>query len=478
MKKTILACALAAAPLVQAQIGKTFDWHTAAGDAQRSGWEHSDTKFVKEDVKNFKLVFKTKLLGREPASTLLFPPIVFDTVIGGFKELAFVANGSGDIFALDVDLNRVYWQRHINLPKVSVTSENCSVGVTSEPTMEGKGGNALYVLAVDGKLYRLDTSTGEDSQPPINVMPAGANVANLNADDGVVYAATSYGCGGAPNAVWAIDLNGDKPKVTSFPSPAPEGFVGRNGVLLGSGGEIYAESTNTVQVLSPKDLQPQQTFSGALGNTSPVVFRYKNHDLLVTVAKSGRLYLLDTKAMRLARFETEPLSAEGDVGIVGLATWETGGGTRWVLAALAGEQGSVVAFRLMEDGPQLVLTKAWSSAAISMPETPVIANGVVFVLSAGELGRKGKLRGHATLHALDGQTGKELWQSGDRVTAPANPGGLTVANGRVYFSTTDSTFYGFGIFGAWWSHRYADGSLIDCLMIGIHQFDLDFMGPG
>ena len=113
-------------------------------------------------------------------------------------------------------------------------------------------------------------------------------------------------------------------------------------------------------------------------------------------------------------------------------------------AALSGEQGYVVAFRLTQDGRQFALRKAWSSATISLPETPVIANGVVFVLSEGEIGRKGKLSGHATLHALDGETGKELWSSGDQATAPANPRGLTVANGRVFFSTTDSTFYGFG----------------------------------
>lgn len=276
MKKTIPTIFLAIASTAQAQIVNTFDWPTAAGDAQRTGWESNETKFIKEAVKDFQLVLKTKLLGREPASTLFFPPVVFGASIGkrGSKQLAFVANGSGDIFALDVNLNRIDWQRHINLPKVNITIENCQVGVTSQPTMEpavtfgaqrkpGATGTTkedsskkipprpLYFLPADGKLYRLDSSTGADMKPPVDVMPPGAKVGNLNAAGGVVYAATSYGCGGAPNAVWAIDLNGDKPKVTSFPSPAPEGFVGRNGVLLGAKGEIYAESTNTVQVLSP-----------------------------------------------------------------------------------------------------------------------------------------------------------------------------------------------------------------------------------
>src|ERR1700691_918992 len=120
--KTILAVssvALAFASLAHAQIGRTFDWHTAAGDAQRTGWEKSDTKFTKEGVKDFSLILKHKLEGQQKGSTYLMPPVVLGTLIGyrGFKELGFVANGTGDIWAIDVDLDKVYWQRHIDLPK-------------------------------------------------------------------------------------------------------------------------------------------------------------------------------------------------------------------------------------------------------------------------------------------------------------------------------------------------------------------------
>jgi outer membrane protein assembly factor BamB len=79
-----------------------------------------------------------------------------------------------------------------------------------------------------------------------------------------------------------------------------------------------------------------------------------------------------------------------------------------------------------------------------MPEAPVIANGVVFALSAGEMKHKGKLTGHATLYALDGDTGKVIYSTRDQVTAPANLSGVTMANGRVYFTTTDSTLWAFG----------------------------------
>ena len=75
-------------------------------------------------------------------------------------------------------------------------------------------------------------------------------------------------------------------------------------------------------------------------------------------------------------------------------------------------------------------------------------SGVVFALSAGEYTRDERPKGatHATLYALDSATGKELYSTGDQVTAPGNLTGMTIANGRVYFTTNDGTLYAFGIF--------------------------------
>lgn len=482
MKKTILAvtsATLLCAGLTQAQIGRTFDWYTAAGDNQRTGWEKSDTKFTKEGVKNFTLVAQMKLEGKGKGANYLMPPIVFGTLIGyrGFKELGFVANAAGDVWAIDLDLDTVYWQRHIDIPKEKKAAANCPLGMTSQPSMQPgvvfgarrkKGApatsredmfkrlfapRALYVMASDGKLYVLDTSTGKDMAPPVAVIPAmGADISNLNAGEGVVYATTGGGCAGAPNAVWQVSVAGETPKVASFASASPEGFVGKNGVLLGSDDEVYAQTSNTFQVLSPTDLKPQQTFSGALGKVSPVAFSYKDRDVVVTAGNNGSLYLLDTKALSLAMAQTAPITAGEDSEIVGLSTWETAEGTRWVLAAVEGasvdaptaKNGAIVAFQLTEEDGKPTLKHMWTSQDISMPETPVIANGVVFALSAGEAKKKGKLGGHAILYALDGDTGKEIYNTHGQVTMPANASGLTMANGRVFFTTTDSTLWGFG----------------------------------
>jgi outer membrane protein assembly factor BamB len=131
--------------------------------------------------------------------------------------------------------------------------------------------------------------------------------------------------------------------------------------------------------------------------------------------------------------------------------------------ALAGNgavtNGAVVGFKVQELEGKPVLAPVWVSRDMSSPEPPVVANGVVFALAAGDYTRQVKEawgvhsveerpRGstHATLYALDPATGKELYSSGSAVTAPAALTGLTVANGRAYFGTIDSAFYTFGLY--------------------------------
>ena len=94
-------------------------------------------------------------------------------------------------------------------------------------------------------------------------------------------------------------------------------------------------------------------------------------------------------------------------------------------------------------------------------EPPVIANGVIFAYGSGEdtnqaafdiglaYNNQTTLRlqnsTKAVLYALDAQTGKELWNSGDAIASWNHWSGLSVANGRVYISTFDGYQYCFGI---------------------------------
>ena len=52
---------------------------------------------------------------------------------------------------------------------------------------------------------------------------------------------------------------------------------------------------------------------------------------------------------------------------------------------------------------------------------------------------------HAVLYALDAQTGRELWSSGDEIKSWNHWSGLSIANGRVYIATFDGNLYCYGI---------------------------------
>jgi outer membrane protein assembly factor BamB len=188
----------------------------------------------------------------------------------------------------------------------------------------------------------------------------------------------------------------------------------------------------------------KQSFPLTGGGASPVVFTYKNRDVVATAGKDGRLYLLDSASFTTPLDRSAPLP-----GIDGLSTWEDNG-TRWILAAVSsGSNGSIAAFKVDEQDGKTVLTPAWTSREMSSPQAPVIASGVVFALSAGEFtgaDRRPKNGTRATLYAFDAATGKELYSSRNLVTGPASLAGLTVANGRVYFGTLDGTFYAFGMY--------------------------------
>ena len=106
---------------------------------------------------------------------------------------------------------------------------------------------------------------------------------------------------------------------------------------------------------------------------------------------------------------------------------------------------------------------------MDLAEETVIANGIVFVYSSGVDGSRyagyrleqaeprygGALASGAArripngrkamLYALDGLTGKELWNSGDTITSWNHFSGITVANGRVYIGTWDGMLYTFGV---------------------------------
>jgi len=343
-----------------------------------------------------------------------------------------------------------------------------------------------FAVSNDGKLHLMNTSTGDDVSPAMNFLSANAVASSLTVVDNTVYT-TATDCENGRSGVWAVDLGGPEKKSAPVASFALKGgSVSRHGGLaMGTDGTVFVQTgsgpldasdnkwSNTLLALTPKKLKLANYFTmpdpGAGANpTTPVVFSYKEKEFVVSAGADGRLYLLDAKNPggddhKTALFQTPSVAAAGAGIWGGLSSWQDTDGTRWILAPVWGAvnpelkipennnpapNGSIVAFKLQDSGGKLVLTPAWVSRDIHSPEQPVITSGVVFALSAGDYGRdeRPKSSAPAVLYALDGATGKELYSTGNQVSAPANLTGVTVVNGRVFFTTTDNTLFGFGIY--------------------------------
>jgi outer membrane protein assembly factor BamB len=355
----------------------------------------------------------------------------------------------------------------------------------------------MFIVSSDGYLHTLNSSTGEDLLAPVKFVPPNSNVSSLNVVNNVVYAATANNCGGKPNSLYAVDVTSENSKVAKFEIKGSD-FAGIAATAIGNDGTVYVGvmggpkgkfAAYTVIALTP-DLQMKDYFTpsdtapsppGELGIT-PTVFSWKDKQVVAAGGRDGRLYLLDATSLGGADhhqplLETEPFVTKhtnaASTGLQGaFSTWyDAENEVRWIYAPFWGAtehpkfssmngdvlKGGIAAFRLTDDNGQPALKPAWVSRDLDAPAPAVTANGIVFVLSTGNALRERndqgkplsiaeweKLAGPAVLYALDGVSGKEIYSSGSMATTFAHPGGVAVANGRVYFTTHDSVIYCLG----------------------------------
>jgi outer membrane protein assembly factor BamB len=139
------------------------------------------------------------------------------------------------------------------------------------------------------------------------------------------------------------------------------------------------------------------------------------------------------------------------------------------------QDGSIMAFQVVLEGDKPVLVPKWISRNLAVPDSPVIANGVIYAISTGEntlqrhtdpkyhaifqkpgappLPKTGTLtaeeRGqnttNAILYALDAETGQELYSSKDLIDDWTHLSSITVADGNVYVTTRKTIVYAFGL---------------------------------
>jgi outer membrane protein assembly factor BamB len=281
--------------------------------------------------------------------------------------------------------------------------------------------------------HSMYISNGEEPAPPVAFLPASANAQGLIVLDNVAYAATSGSCGGAPNGVWALDIAS---KEVVHWTPATGDVAGSAGPAFGPDGVAYAATTGGELVaLEPKTLQIKATYHA--GNqafvSSPVVFEYNSGDkrdtMIAAATADGRLHLVAVSSLDAASLTGAAFPA---VVSGALASWQDAAGTRWLAAP---SNNSIAAWKVTGQSDAPVIQPGWTSREIASPLAPIIVNGVVFAVSNSS---------PAVLYALDGATGKELWNSGKALSAAVRIGGLSSIGSQLYLGASDGTFYAFG----------------------------------
>jgi outer membrane protein assembly factor BamB len=490
------------------------EWLTSSGDAARDAWQRAESKITTSNVGKLRLLWKVKVASKPMGMLSFREPLIVSGVktADGVRNLAILAGASNDVFAIDAETGKVAWQTKLKWASEKPQEEGegngfiCTNALSATPVISPIGApvRRLYVLTSDGYLRTMDLATGAESDPPIQVLPLPyGKPYGLNLVNNVVYTVTGQGCGGVPNALYAVNLENKKLTVSS---PPQAGLWGTAGAAVGSDGIVYFESgdgpydaaagklstsveafTFSNDQLTLKDYYSPTnhvwlTRRDLDMNVTPVVFPYKGRDFVVASGKEGRYFLLDSKSLggtdhMSPVFRSELISnknvnfqTEGTWG--SLASWLGKDGTRWVLGPMGGEaavqisktygptpNGGILALKLKEVNGKAELAPAWLSHDMITAEPPVIVNGVVFVLAAGEFtGQANDAVGGlfdakeriqrsvpAKLFALDAVTGKELYSSGDQVTSFLHQAGLSVAGDKVMFGTFDGTIYCFGL---------------------------------
>jgi hypothetical protein len=348
-----------------------------------------------------------------------------------------------------------------------------SAGIPGAPNVGAGGlGRAMvaYAVASDGQLHVVGLQSGKDLQKPAPFVPANARWSNPVAVGTMMYAATSGRCAGAPDAVYAIDLDAPDKPVVSYRTNGGS-IVGSvafssdgNTVLaaIGPGTVTGDGKANAIVALDPKTLQLKDWFTLPTAEfvTGPTVFRHGTKDVVAAATKDGRVFLLDASSLGGAN-HTAPLLASkslvaggGSISAEALSTWARAE-ARWLLVPVSGRpasaratngairNGGVVALRVTESKGQFAVEPQWTSTDLTAPAPPLIVNGVVFALSAGRpAAADGSSR--AVLHAYDGASGKALWNSGTAMTTFASPGSYWSGLSQVYVGTDDGTVYAFG----------------------------------
>ena len=538
----------------------TPDWVTFGYDPERTAWARAETTLTKQNVSGLKLLWKAQLDAVPNIvnyhSTITAPLVVENVETRqGPKTLVFVAGADNSVYAIDNTSGTLVWKKEFpntETPRIP-ERRSCPNTLNATPVID-KAKSTIYFLSSDGKVRGLSLADGELKFPATRMFPSYSRNFSLNLIDGMIYAGATRGCGGVASQIAALNVNDpEHPVAHFFPSPGKgSGPWGRGGIVKSPSGVLAQTADGTYDPAAGRfgetilgftpDLLLTDSYTPAnadylnmkdldLGSGSPITFPFEGRNLIAASAKEGVIYLLDADSLGGPDHRT-PLYLSprygndivqfGFNGVWGaMATWVDGRGQRWLMVPMLGPpakdtvgsfkkvhgsvvNGSVMAFTVQLEDGKPVLVPEWMSGDLDLPGSPIIANGMVFVLANGEraldalqpprnndapaaprpapqerrlplievdpdqpgferdaawraaqLGQGGQVNGqrysggrdvtHAILYALDAETGDEIYTSGDAIDSWNHYGSLALMRGRLYLSTYDARVFAFGI---------------------------------
>jgi outer membrane protein assembly factor BamB len=512
------------------------EWLTWGGDAARTGWNRGETSLSKKNVAGLVLKWKAQIeksvpVAAQTGASILSAPLTVEAVTTpkGTRTLTFALSALDTLTALDTNTGSIVWQRKFN-DKVQPARQAtwlCTNTVTATPVID-KAKGIVYLLTSDGVLHGASLADGEDRIAPVDFTPPFSRNWSLNLIDGVLYTTVGRGCGGAPaspvvSAMLAMDLNDPARPITRFETSSgrPGGAWGRGGMVWGFN-SLFTQTADgpwdpangrwgeTLLRLAPKTLQLQDYFTPSnfselnakdldFGSGGPLTFAWEGRDLVAAAGKAATVYLLDARMLGGEDHHTPLFSLKigndaesyASNGVWGaMATMVDSKNNRRIYVPMWGPpskegpgfqsahgdapNGSIMAFRLSMENQKPVLVPMWISRDLSVPDPPVVVNGLVLATSTGEntiqnhrdarfqalygnpgepplttLGsltpeERSQHTTHATLYAFDAETGKELYSSGDAIDDWTHLSSVTVADGKVFVTTRNANIYAFG----------------------------------
>src|SRR5580658_4752755 len=490
------------------------NWLSYGHDPQRTAWSQKETDLNRDNAKSITLLWKAHLDNQPRELNSLTAPVNVEWIPTdkGMAEIVIVGGSSDNLFAMDANTGKLIWKKSFEAEGKPHQEPFwlCPNALNDTPLIRKDGLAAtVFVIASDGKLHTLNAINGEDRKPPRKFVPPFSKNWSLNLVHDVLYTNTSQGCNGARSGVYAMDLaKPDQPAEFFQSANGGAGIWGRAGVAIGKNGMVFAQTgdgsydasrgqfPDTILQLSGKDLKLVDYFTPAnhnyltrkdldMGSMSPTVFSIGQREIVAAGGKEGVVYLLDAEHIGGPDHKTplyrSAVLANEDADFAGRGFWgafataEDEQKGRWLYvpalgAAASGAKfpltngeapnGSIMAFRVTEKDGKFQAEPAWISRDMNLPEPPIVAGGLVFAISNGEIARQAKDNagglynsaeraakhvGHTVLYAFDATTGKELYSSGETMPSWTHLSGISISGGKVFVTTYDSNVYAFGV---------------------------------